>query len=206
MAIAAARIGVRSGSGPEQRPTEGIMNTSLKAIETVYHGYRFRSRLEARWAVFLDTLQIKYAYEAQGYDLDGKRYLPDFAIEAPPCFIEIKGQEPSRSEEHLCFSLAETSERTVYLLAGSPWPGEYEIWRWRPEWGVVLGGERGLQWASCSPCGKMDTVDPRTARTDKGRCDAGHYWTFGADSAVLQQAYTTARQARFEHGERPRWR
>ena len=28
----------------------------IKAIETVYNGYRFRSRLEARWAVFFDAL------------------------------------------------------------------------------------------------------------------------------------------------------
>lgn len=28
----------------------------VKAIDTVYKGYRFRSRLEARWAVFFDAL------------------------------------------------------------------------------------------------------------------------------------------------------
>lgn len=28
----------------------------LKAIETIWKGYRFRSRTEARWAVFLETL------------------------------------------------------------------------------------------------------------------------------------------------------
>lgn len=28
---------------------------SIKPIETVYKGYRFRSRLEARWAVFFQV-------------------------------------------------------------------------------------------------------------------------------------------------------
>ena len=28
------------------------MNNDIKAIETEYDGHRFRSRLEARWAVF----------------------------------------------------------------------------------------------------------------------------------------------------------
>ena len=28
--------------------------SDIKAIETYYKGYRFRSRLEARWAVFFD--------------------------------------------------------------------------------------------------------------------------------------------------------
>ena len=53
----------------------------IKPIETEYNGYRFRSRLEARWAVFFDALGIKYEYEPEGYTLeDGTKYLPDFRI------------------------------------------------------------------------------------------------------------------------------
>lgn len=53
--------------------------TTVQAIETVYKGYRFRSRLEARWAVYLDAMQIEWEYEKEGYTLpDGTRYLPDF--------------------------------------------------------------------------------------------------------------------------------
>ena len=40
-----------------------------KAIETIYNGFRFRSRLEARWAVFFDNLSVKYRYEPEGFDL-----------------------------------------------------------------------------------------------------------------------------------------
>jgi hypothetical protein len=51
----------------------------IKAIETQYKGYRFRSRLEARWAVFFDALGTKWEYEPEGFKLsDGTRYLPDF--------------------------------------------------------------------------------------------------------------------------------
>ena len=53
----------------------------LKAIETFYNGYRFRSRLEARWAVFFDSAGIEYVYEPEGFKLDnGLCYLPDFLI------------------------------------------------------------------------------------------------------------------------------
>ncbi len=38
----------------------------IKAIDTVYNGYKFRSRLEARWAVFFDAAGIKYEYEPEG--------------------------------------------------------------------------------------------------------------------------------------------
>lgn len=63
----------------------------MKAIETIYNGYRFRSRLEARWAVFFDTLGIEYEYELEGYDLgDAGKYLPDFFIPKASWHIEIK--------------------------------------------------------------------------------------------------------------------
>lgn len=64
--------------------------SDIKPIETRYKGYRFRSRLEARWAVFFDALGIKYEYEPQGWDLDGKWYLPDFWLPEQMCFLEIK--------------------------------------------------------------------------------------------------------------------
>ena len=45
----------------------------IKAIETKYNGYKFRSRLEAKWAVFFDNAKIKYEYEPEGYeDENGK--------------------------------------------------------------------------------------------------------------------------------------
>lgn len=38
----------------------GISSHRIKPIETKYKGYRFRSRLEARWAVFFDALGISW--------------------------------------------------------------------------------------------------------------------------------------------------
>jgi len=72
---------------------------TIKAIETRYKGYRFRSRLEARWAVFFERLGIEWEYEPQGFEregLDGDtiRYLPDFRIKFPySCsyYVEVKG-------------------------------------------------------------------------------------------------------------------
>ena len=42
----------------------------LRAIETRYKGYRFRSRLEARYAVLFDSLKIEWEYEPEGYVLE----------------------------------------------------------------------------------------------------------------------------------------
>jgi hypothetical protein len=63
---------------------------SIKAIETAYNGYLFRSRLEARWAVFFDAAGLLYQYEPQGFDLDGLLYLPDFWFPELCCWVEIK--------------------------------------------------------------------------------------------------------------------
>lgn len=63
----------------------------MKAIETTYAGCRFRSRLEARWAVFMDTMHIPWQYEAEGFLLDhDKPYLPDFYLPNTDTWVEVK--------------------------------------------------------------------------------------------------------------------
>ena len=68
----------------------------IKPIETYYKGYRFRSRLEARWAVFFDAMGIKYEYEPEGFktsvDLNTFCYLPDFYFPDNDCYGEVKGR------------------------------------------------------------------------------------------------------------------
>lgn len=66
---------------------------TIKAIETSYKGYRFRSRLEARWAVFFDAMGIEWQYETEGFELSRCRYLPDFWLPKAEVFIEVKPGE-----------------------------------------------------------------------------------------------------------------
>lgn len=71
----------------------------IKAIPTRYAGCHFRSRLEARWAVFFDTLGLTWEYEAQGYECDWRLnlddgkfpYLPDFWLPSLGMHAEVKG-------------------------------------------------------------------------------------------------------------------
>ena len=55
------------------------MNT-IAAINTTYKGYRFRSRLEARWAMFFDAIGVAWSYEADPLSVSGEAYLPDFIL------------------------------------------------------------------------------------------------------------------------------
>lgn len=60
----------------------------MQAIQTEYMGYLFRSRLEARWAVFFDLLGLNWQYEVEGFDLGGAGYyLPDFKVISPDGYI-----------------------------------------------------------------------------------------------------------------------
>ena len=82
------------------------MTTDIKPIETVYNGYRFRSRLEARWAVFFDYCKEQYLYEDQGFRLPSGPYLPDFFFPKRNGFIEVKpaSQLPTRCFEFDCLA------------------------------------------------------------------------------------------------------
>jgi hypothetical protein len=53
---------------------------SIKPIPTRYAGRLFRSRLEARFALFFNELGIVWEYEPEGFDLPSGWYLPDFYL------------------------------------------------------------------------------------------------------------------------------
>jgi len=103
----------------------------MKPIETTYKGYRFRSRLEARWAVFFDELRINWVYEPQGYQLnDGTLYLPDFWLPtfSDGMWAEVKPEGGGFSKARL---LCEESKRPVWLCEGLPDVRAYDILEYR---------------------------------------------------------------------------
>jgi hypothetical protein len=62
-------------------------------IETEYAGVKFRSRTEARWAVFFDALGMRWEHEPEAFELSvGGRYLPDFWLPdfEGGAFVEVK--------------------------------------------------------------------------------------------------------------------
>jgi len=66
-----------------------VITYSVPAIETVYNGCRFRSRLEARWAAFFDLCGWRWVYEP--VDFDG--WFPDFALigdRGNHVYVEVK--------------------------------------------------------------------------------------------------------------------
>lgn len=79
----------------------------MKPIETAYAGSLFRSRLEARWTVFFDTLGIEWQYEPQGFELpSGRYYLPDFWLPDSRAWFEVKGPRPTADEKETLVEFA----------------------------------------------------------------------------------------------------
>ena len=95
--------------------------TPLRAIETQYRGYRFRSRTEARYAVLFDAAGIVWQYEVEGFHLNGARYLPDFFLPELKTYIEVKPtKEAALQGASLLLALKEASGCDVLFAIGSP--------------------------------------------------------------------------------------
>ena len=95
---------------------------SVRPIETQYKGYRFRSRLEARWAVFFDELGVAYEYELEGFSLpSGKSYLPDFYLPDIGVFVEVKPtKKMPYGDLHTIVEFALEGDHHLLLIIGTP--------------------------------------------------------------------------------------
>lgn len=137
---------------------EYAANKPIQAIQTRYKGHYFRSRIEARWAVFYDSLSIEWMYEPEGYVVRGVPYLPDFYIPHLDCFIEIKGAEPTDEEKDKARWLCEVTKKSVYIFFGamdsSHGDSAIEYMIWTGDDGKQFPVEdTGKAWAKCPKCG-----------------------------------------------------
>jgi hypothetical protein len=150
----------------------------IKPIETRYAGCRFRSRLEARVAVLLDELGVAWEYEPQGFATDAGPYLPDFlaALDGGgACWIEVKGKDAPTEREFAVAREVEAGTGSRLVFLCGDLPREC----------TEDGGE------GCLPALRTDG-SPTLLCFD------------GADAARMDAALSTARSARFEHGEHGR--
>lgn len=177
----------------------------MKPIQTRYEGYYFRSRLEARWAVLFNTLQLDWRYEPNGYSLPSGPYLPDFFLQIHRAllgenlprgsgyWVEIKREgEPTDKELRLIGELAKGTGHNAFLVAGRPWPGRFRVWK-------ALRGYGGR--AVTGPYER--TVNRHLyggLPSEWLLCERD--WDMGFSVDPLD-AFQRARDARFEHGEEP---
>jgi len=174
---------------------------TLNPVETIYRGYRFRSRLEARWAVFFDTLGIPFEYEPEGFELPGGlRYLPDFWLPEQGGWVEIKGREPTEEERLKAQLLAAGTGHPVYIFFGpieeppGYCTGSAHMW-------ADGGFDLDYWWCECRHCGRLGIK--YMGRSERlpcrgNTCPSYDGKDYNYDSPRLVEAYTKARSARFE--------
>lgn len=187
----------------------------MKAIETTYKGYRFRSRLEARWAVFFDALGLKWAYEPEGFELGGGvRYLPDFRVEYPGRngperhrqWFEVKGDAETISQRDWEKLVLFNEQQGLIVLDGAP---DLRMYLNPHQWLGDYDGDEPLQ--------RPYTVQPHALKHERDGvalwCPKGRMWFdwhgnffeggsyFGYGGGVLERAVEAARSARFEFGQ-----
>jgi len=93
--------------------------SGIRVLPTTYREVRFRSRLEARWAVYFDLIGLDWRYEPEGYELPSGNYCPDF--ECQNFFVEVKPNVAAREVSTAKFrELAQMTGKCVFCVVGPP--------------------------------------------------------------------------------------
>lgn len=156
----------------------------MQAIETLYNGHRFRSRLEAKWAVFFTRLGLKFEYEKEGFEIPAlsdsfgqtipaHRYLPDFWLPELHTWIEVK-PDPFNSDYAIRMA-------AVFRYLG----GGFVVW------GLPNG------------CPREHLGQPVNSPWGNLVHRALHELAMQRYLANAPQAAADAQAARFEHGDSP---
>lgn len=194
---------------------------SITAIQTEYKGYRFRSRLEARWAVFFDACHVNWEYEPEGFALpNGQFYLPDFLLHGcagrspSDLYVEVKGKmtEADAKKIRQFSGVTGTENHAVVnpiLIVGGIPDGDdiLDIEEFCQDIGYYgFPGIKGGPYPF-----NFETIDGDYFVAHPGINKKGQFelfgddrnYTYDRDDAATLCAFKLARQARFEHGERP---
>jgi len=98
------------------------MKYAIKAHPTIYRGVRFRSRLEAKWAAFFDS--VGWCWEYEPIDLDG--WSPDFSVSFRCVFSDC----------------CDPQERHLGIVEVKPYfhASEFERHHWFMNWPLIPNG------------------------------------------------------------------
>lgn len=180
----------------------------IKAIQTEYNGRKFRSRLEARWAVLFDDLGIDYVYEPQGIEFeDGTKYLPDFYLPELKAWFEVKGVMGEKDEHKIGLLAENRGNKEVFVglenMICERWRGTDPIDREPETWLFEFAAAK-----RCPECGRKGTRIPYYDCEDVffyTCCYVVETYDELEERARrdFEQAKEKAMKARFEYGETP---
>jgi len=176
----------------------------IESIDTDYKGYKFRSRLEARWAVFFEELDLLWKYEPERIKLtNGDPYLPDFYLPEKEFWLEIKPVKKSVSNwpDHPALQnfpskhTNNAANRQFYLIKGRPYIGQGHGTE-EAKYEIFVEGDSNYYFCECPKCGEIGIEF--MGRAERLGCSCNIEETHNLRTDKLLEAYEAASKIRFE--------
>lgn len=173
------------------------------SIHTIYDGQMYRSRVEARMAMALNLMNIRFQYEPTLFHFGKVGYVPDFYLPDMGSWLECKGQFPLLIEQYKAKCLALRTGQNVHISCGVPPQYTYNKWhRYKYSFYTFLPNkinkyfEQNLYWfASCNNCGKLGIVINGNSKNIDCDCTKKDNSRL---SSVISSAFRTAYMVDFD--------
>jgi hypothetical protein len=171
-----------------------------RSKKTLYREVLYKSRIEAKWAIFFDTLGIKHQYEPFWANVDSRggqiNYKPDFEIFIPndnhTYYAEIKISKPPEEAITKACGWAREYGDTIILFDLQP-PKLTSESGWLFEWTEISDQVikyTQIWWCECPKCGYLGIqqygIVPCRCYPDTSIMDR-HDWdeVFGTNHALV---------------------
>lgn len=179
-----------------------MSNVDLTPIKTVYNGYLFKSKLEAKWAAFFDSMGIAFEYEPDAFAVNGGWYTPDFYVpelyigntDVRGAYVEIKPISWEFDMDYYKKMSAALRNKNLVLFAGEPydfaipyWESQGHAYRVCPEWA------KHQALAYCEDCNDLGLQYLEESRKCCPYCDSMR------NGQTVFSAAVAARQKKFFH-------
>lgn len=181
----------------------------IHPIETYYAGHKFRSRLEARWAVFFDTMNVEWVYEPDGFMLsNGIQYLPDFYLPRMDWYAEVKIDRP-RSNLEMKIKVEQMvldTHSTVLVLENvPPPPRDGMLWDYPVIYFDAFDIQNPVHMRRVAIKNSFEGAFLFDVSEESIRLELDNTQTNMSDEHInyklLEEAYNNARRARFGTGD-----
>lgn len=143
------------------------MQSEIKAKPTQYKNILFRSRLEARWAVYFDQLGINWLYEPEYDDVEFGGclilYKPDFYLTDYDLWVEVKAVSIRHLSDNEIRKIVGWAKNylEILVLSGPPRiPKEntaaHYLYTFNTKKQKSNRPVAQIWWCECPKCGKID--------------------------------------------------
>src|SRR3990167_1145322 len=95
------------------------MENYVMSSVVLHQDYWMRSYSEARWALMMDALELRWLYEHKLYETRHGMYLPDFFLYGASTYLEVKGPCPSQIEIEKAMDVQKLSGCPVVFAWGT---------------------------------------------------------------------------------------